>query len=385
MTKPEKKGWKGRLSSGLISGLMVILAGVAAGGALLQSAMAADKPVTLNVYNWNDYIGENTLRDFTRETGIRIRYDVYDSLELLEQKLLAGKSRYDIAVPTAEPSLSRLIQAGALMKLDRGQIPNLANLDPQLMRALEASDPGNQYAAIYLWGTVGLGMLPDKVKAALPDAPLDSWDLLFKPENAAQLKSCGITIMDSAIDVIPTVLNYLGLDPNSENPEDLARVEQTLMAIRPYVRNFVTGQTITNLAAGDTCLAMGYSGDVLQARDRALEGKSRKRTVDYVSPKEGVQLWFDTLVIPSASANPEAAHIFINYLLRPDVMAGITNAVHYANAVPGSLPLVAENVRKDTDVFPSAEAISRMFTVRAIRPEVERARTRIWTRIKTGK
>lgn len=350
--------------------------------ALSTPATAGEKVV--NVYNWNDYIGETTLEDFTRDTGVKVNYDLYDSLELLEQKLLVGKSGYDVVVPTAEPTLSKLIEAKAVRKLDKSKIPNLKNLDPALMKRLETSDPGNQYAAIYQWGTVGIGILPEKIKAIAPDVPLDSWDLLFKPEYVAKLAPCGVTILDSAIDVIPTALHYLGLDPNSEKKEDLEKVEKLLAGIRPYIKTFVTGGNINNLAGGDTCVAMSYSGDALQAKTRAEEAKAGV-VVDYVIPKEGVQLWFDTMAIPASAPNPEAAHAYINYMLKPEVMAGISNFVQYANAVPASLPLVDEAVRTNPAVFPTEEAKAKMFTIKAVKPAVERQRTRLWTKVKTGK
>ncbi|MBV8913250.1 MAG: extracellular solute-binding protein, partial [Acetobacteraceae bacterium] len=227
----------------------------------------------LNVYNWTDYIDPKVLERFTEETGIKVQYDVYDSLETLEGKLLAGRSGYDIVVPTSEPTFSRLIKAGALLPLDKSKIPNLKNLDPTLMQRVETSDPGNRYGAIYLWGTIGIGILPDKVKAVAPNAPLDSWDLLLKPEWAKQIAPCGIVLMDSAIDTIPSVLKYLGKNPESSDPKDLEAVEKALMAIRPYIRTFASGGALEMLASGQICMAMDYSGDVVQAANRAREAK----------------------------------------------------------------------------------------------------------------
>jgi putrescine transport system substrate-binding protein len=363
--------------------LAATLAGAVAAAALLASGTAAAQG-KVNIYNWNDYIGETTLQDFTAATGIATNYDVYDNLEILEQKLMVGNSGYDVTVPTAEPTMSKLIQAGALQKLDRSRIPNWKNLDEDLMRQVaERSDPGNAYGVIYAWGTIGLGINPDRIRELAPDAPLDSFDLIFDPQWAGKLAPCGITILDSATDTIPTVLNYLGLDPNSESADDLKEVEQTLTAIRPYVKNFVTGQTINDLAAGDTCVALAYSGDVIQAQARAEEVGSDV-TIEYVTPKEGVQLWFDMLTIPAGAPDPEAAHAFINFVLEPEVMAGITNYVNYGNAVPASLDLIDEAVRTNPAVFPPAAARERMFTVQAVSPQADRLRTRAWTRIKTG-
>jgi len=334
------------------------------------------------IYNWNDYIGTDTLDSFTKATGFETTYDVYDSLETLEQKLLVEHSGYDVVVPTAEPTLSRLIRAQAVQKLDKSRLPNLKNLDPALMRLVAGADPGNDYGVIYQWGTIGLGINPARIKALLPDAPLESWDLLFKPENAAKLAACGITILDSEIDVIPTVLHYLGLDPNSEKPGDLERAELLLQALRPFVKTFVTDQTIDMLAHGEACLAFAYSGDVLQARERA-QATGAAGSVTYVIPKEGAEVWFDTLAIPAVAANPAGAHAFINYVLQPEVMAGISNTVHYANAVSASLPLLEPSVRDDPAVYPPPEISTKFFTVTAISEAAETARARLWARIRT--
>ncbi len=347
-------------------------------GALLASAEAPK----VTIYNWNDYIGGDTLNFFTRATGFETTYDVYDNLETLERKLLFGHSGYDVVVPTAEPTLSRLIKARALQKLDKSRIPNLKALDPALMRLVAGADPGNAYSVIYQWGTIGLGINPDKISALPPDAPLDSWDLLFQPEVAAKLAPCGITILDSEIDVIPTVLYYLGLDPNSEKPEDLERVEATLTALRPSIKAFVTDQTIDMLAHGEACLAFSYSGDALQARERAQAAGGANR-VAYLIPKEGAEVWFDTMAIPADAPNPAGAHAFINYVLQPEVMAGISNTVHYANAVPQSLPLLEPSVRTDPAVYPPPKISAKFFTVTAISEAGEAARARLWARIKT--
>lgn len=347
---------------------------------LALQAHAQEK--VLNVYNWTDYIDPKVLERFTKETGIKVQYDVYDSLETLEGKLLAGHSNYDIVVPTNEPTFSRLIKAGALQPLDKAKIPNLKNLDPKLMDRVQSSDPGNKYGAIYLWGTIGLGVLPDKVKPLAPNAPMDSWDLLFKPENAKTLASCGIVLMDSAIDTIPTVLKYLGKSPESSDPKDLAAVEKTLMAIRPYIRTFASGGALEMLASGQICLAMDYSGDVVQAAARAKEAK--QGDVQYVLPKEFAALWFDMLAVPKDAPHAAEAMQFINFLLQPDVMAAITNQVRYPNAVPASLPAVNADVKDNPNVFPPTAAMTREFTAKAPDQAAERARTRMWARFKAG-
>ena len=353
---------------------------VLAGLTLLATSQAHAQKV-LNVYNWTDYIDTKVIERFTAETGITVQYDVYDSLETLEGKLLAGKSGYDIVVPTNEPTFSRLIAAKALRPLDRAAIPHWSNLDPALMQRVAASDPGNRFGAIYLWGTVGLGLLPDKIRALDPSAPMDSWNLLFQPEHAKKLAACGITLMDSAIDTIPSVLRYLGRDPESGDTKDLADVEKVLMSIRPYIRNFSSGGAVEALAAGQTCVVMSYSGDVIQASARAREANQAE--VRYVAPKEFAELTFDMLAIPADAPHPAEAEQFINFLLQPDVMAAITNQVRYPNAVPSSRPLIAPEIQADANVFPDATD-QRFFTARAASQAADRARTRMWARFKAG-
>ena len=346
------------------------------------SGVAAQGRV-VNFYNWTDYIDPAVLERFTAETGIKVQYDVYDSLETLEGKLLAGRSGYDIVVPTSEPTFSRLIAAKALLPLDRAKIANLKNLDPKLMQRVQSSDPGNKFGAIYLWGTIGLGLVPELIKPLAADAPMDSWALLLDPANAKRLAPCGITMMDSAIDTIPSVLRYLGRSPESTDAKDLADVEKTLMAIRPYIRTFASGGAVEALAGGQTCLAMTYSGDVIQAAGRAAEAK--QKAVAYVAPKEFAQLSFDVMAVPKDAPHAADAMVLIDYLLRPDVMAAITNRTHYANAVPGSLDKVDPAIRADRNVFPGDAAMDRFFTVKAPPQTADRARTRMWARFKAGK
>jgi putrescine transport system substrate-binding protein len=354
-------------------------------GLLLLAALpGAAQERVVHVYNWTDYIDPYAIARFQRETGIRVRYDVFDSLETLEGKLLAGHSGYDVVVPTSEPTLSRLIAAGALRPLTREKLPHFSGLDPALMRRVQESDPGNRHGAIYLWGTTGLGIIPAKIFSVLPSAQLDSWDLLFKPENARRLAGCGITMMDSATDAIPSALKYLGRDPNSTTAEDLAAVEKLLLGIRPYIRNFSSGGAVEALAVGETCLVMSYSGDVIQAAARAREA-GRGVVVQYVAPKEGAQLSFDMLAIPKDAPHPEEALAFIDFLLRPEVMAGITNQVRYPNAVPASRAGINADVLGDPNVYPPPESFARFFTVTAVPQAAERARTRLWARFKAGR
>ncbi len=345
-------------------------------------AQAQDK--VLNIYNWTDYIDPKALQQFTQQTGITVHYDVYDSLETLEAKMLTGDSGYDIVVPTDEPTLSLFIRAGALAKIDRAKVPNWHYLDPALMKHVARADPNNQYGAIYLWGTTGLGILPDRIRAVAPDAPLDSWDLLFKPEWARKLAKCGIVMMDSATDVIPTVLHYLGKSPDSTSPADLAAVGHVLMGIRPYIRNFASAGALEELASGRACLAFDYSGDVAQAAARARQA-DRGVTVRYVAPDGGVQIAFDMLAIPADAPHKAAALAFINFVLQPKVMAGITNAVRYPNAVPASKPMIRPELLHDPAVYPPPSVVQHAFSVGPVPLRAMRARTRMWARFKAGR
>jgi putrescine transport system substrate-binding protein len=356
---------------------------------LLLALLALAPPVraqqqrVLNVYNWTDYIDPAALQRFEKETGVKVNYDVYDSLETLEAKLLTGHSGYDIVVPSDEPSFSRLIKAGALAPIDHASVPNWHNLDPALMQRVARADPGNAHGAIYLFGSTGLGIEPDKIRALAPDAPLDSWDLLFKPENARRLAACGIVLLDSEIDVIPSVLRYLGKSPDSTDPADLAAVEKVLMGIRPYIRNFASGGTLEVLATGQACLALDYSGDVAQAAARAVQAH-RGVTVQFVIPKEGAQIGFDMLAIPADAPHRQTALQFINFLLQPDVMAGITNAVSYPNAVPASRAMIHPDLLNNPAVYPTPEAMAHLFQIGPVPLTAERARTRMWAQVKAG-
>jgi putrescine transport system substrate-binding protein len=349
----------------------------------LAAAARAEERV-VNVYNWTDYIDPYAIAQFEQQTGIRVRYDVYDSLETLEAKLLAGNSGYDVVVPTSEPTFSRLVKNGAVAPLDRAKIPTWSGLDPALMRRVESSDPGNAHGAIYLWGTIGLGIAPEKIRSLAPDAPLGSWDLLFKPEVARRIAPCGITIMDSAIDVIPSVLKYLGRTPDSSDPADLKAVEAALMAIRPFVRNFQSGGAINALASGETCLAMTYSGDVVQAAARAGEA-GRGLRIQYVAPQEGAQLWFDMLAMPTDAPHPDEALAFIAFMLQPKIIAGVTNQVRYANAVPASNAFIHPDILDDAGIYPPPAALDRFFTIGAVPQSAERLRNRLWARFKAGR
>lgn len=359
------------------------LSAVCAVALLAGSPALAQQARTVNVYNWADYIGETTLADFEKATGIKPRYDVFTDLETLEAKMLTGRSGYDVIVPTAEPTLRKLIDAKAVRPLDKSKLPNLKNLDPDLMKLVEGTDPGNQYGVIYEWGTIGIGYNVEKVKAAAPDVDMNSWASIFDPANAAKLSKCGIVVLKSATDILPTVFHYLGLDQNSEKPEDLKKVEAAMLAIRPSIKTFVPS-VIDPLATGDACVAIGYSGDVFQAGARAEEAKTGF-TIEYSIPKEGAQVWFDTLAIAVDAPNLDEAHAFINYVLDAKAMAGISNFVAYANAVPASREFMDPAIAGNAKIFPPAEVKSKLFTVKKLSNKAERERTRTWTRIETGK
>jgi len=363
-----------------------VLAALAACGGKQEAGTAAgtaapeDKQV--NVLNWSDYIAETTVEDFTKATGIKVTYDVFDSNEVLETKLLSGRSGYDVVVPTA-PFLERQIKAGVFLPLDKTKLPNLKNMDPELMQRVAAHDPGNQYSLIYLWGTIGLGYNPEMVKKALGTDTIDSWAILLDPANAKKLAKCGIAILDAPTDVFGSVAIYLGLDPNSEKPEDLKAVEAALSGIRPYVRYFHSSQYINDLSSGEICLALGWSGDVLQARDRGAAA-AKPVTVRYAIPKEGAINYFDMLAIPADAPHPDNAHAFLNFLMDPEVIAKVTDKVRFANGNSASLPFVDEAIRNDPNIYPSAEVRSRLHPDLVESQEFSRELNRAWTRIRSG-
>lgn len=364
-------------------GRVALGAGVAV-VAFTAASYTASAQEVLNVYNWSDYIAEDTIANFEEQTGIKVNYDVYDSNSVVEAKLLAGNSGYDIVVPTAVPYLARQIEAGVYMPLDRSKIPNWDKQDPDLLGPVgERADPGNEHAAIYMWGTNGFGYNVKAVEERIPDAPVDSYAMLFEPEILEQLADCGVAFLDDASEVFPVLLHYMGYEPYSEDPDALAAAEERMMELRPHIRYFHSSQYINDLANGEICLAYGWSGDVFQARDRAEEA-GQGVEIAYTIPKEGTILWYDMLAIPADAPNPDAAHAFINYLLEPEVMADITDYVVYANAVPESLEFVDPEIASDPAVFPSEEVMAQMYSAEIISPRYERLRTRAWTRVRTG-
>jgi putrescine transport system substrate-binding protein len=347
------------------------------------SAAAAASENVLNVYNWSDFIGPSIISDFEKESGIKVHYDVYESNEMMEVKLLSGHTNYDIVVPGGS-FFEREVKAGVYRKLDKSLLPNLKNLDPDALLATAVYNPGNQYGVDYTWLiSVGMGYELGKVKARLPDAPLESWRLMFDPKLLARLQDCGVAVLDSPDDVVGSVLAYLGKDPNSESPEDLASAEKVLHAIRPYIRYIDSVRYVADLANGDICLVLGWSGDVAQARRRAIEA-GHAVSIGYSVPKEGALSIVDVIAIPADAPHARNAHAFIDYLLRADVAAKNAAAITYASGVAGSVALVSEVMRNDTAVYPAPEARARLVPMRARSQEFTRSLMRMWTRFKTG-
>jgi len=346
-----------------------------------DAAPAAEEKV-LNVYNWSDYIDPAVIEGFQKETGIAVRYDVFDSNEVLETKLLTGNSGYDVVVPSAY-FLERQVKAGVFRKLDRSQLPNLSNLDPALQARAAQHDPGNDHSVVYMWGTTGIGYDAAKVAAIMPDAPTDSWRLIFDPAILSKFKDCGVSLLDDPTDMVSTALLWLGKDPNSQSEADLALAEQALLAIRPYIRSIHSSQYIEDLANGEICIAVGYSGDILQAQDRAEEA-GKETDIRYTIPKEGALMWFDTLAIPADAPHPGNAHAFINYLLRPEVAAANSNFVYYANANAAATALVEEELRNDPGIYPTPAVKERLQPNLAKSAEYTRLLNRSWTRFTTG-
>lgn len=339
---------------------------------------------TVNFFNWSSYMAPGVLEDFTKETGIKVVYDTFDTNETLETRLLAGKSGYDLVVPTAY-FLQRQISANVFQKLDKSKLPNLANAWDVVTKRLEVYDPGNQYAANYMWGTTGIGYNIDMVENILGrGAVIDSWDIIFKPENIAKFKDCGVHMLDSPSDILPAALNYLGLDPNSTKPADLEKAADLVTSIRPNVRKFHSSEYLNALATGEICLVVGWSGDIMQARSRAAEANKGIR-IGYAIPKEGAQMFFDNLVIPADAKNVAEAHELINYLYRPEVAAKNSDFLSYANGNLASQKLISEKVLKDKMIFPDEATEKELFIVTARDQQTQRAINRLWTRIKTGR
>ncbi|HQZ30686.1 MAG TPA: polyamine ABC transporter substrate-binding protein [Arenimonas sp.] len=337
------------------------------------------------VFNWSDYVAEDTLANFEASTGIRVVYDTYDGNEILEAKLLAGASGYDVVFPSARPFAQRHIQAGVYAPMDKAALKNYGNLDPTMLAGLQDVDPGNAHTVPYMWGTTGLGINVAKVREALgPDVPLDSWALLFDPANAAKLAACGISVLDDEQETFGAALLFRGRDPNALTGDETQVVTDAYAAVRPHIRYFHSSKYIDDLANGDLCLVMGYSGDVFQAGDRAEEAENGVE-IQYIIPREGALRWFDLVAIPADAPHKANAHAFIDYLLKPEVAAGISNYVAYATPNTAALPLLDPEIAGDAAIYPPAEVQAKLVDPKTFAPEVTRERVRAWTTIKTGR
>ncbi|WP_435310351.1 polyamine ABC transporter substrate-binding protein [Primorskyibacter sedentarius] len=351
--------------------------------ASLAITAASVQAQEVRVYNWSDYIDEDLLTKFEEETGIDLIYDVFDSNEVLETKMLAGGSGYDVVVPTGT-FLQRQIAAGAFQKLDKSKLPNMENMWSVITDRTDKYDPGSEYSINYMWGTTGIGVNVTKVKEVLgEDAPIESWDLVFKPENMEKLAACGVHFLDAPAEMIPAALNYIGEDPDSHDPEVIAKAEDVFMAVRPHIQKFHSSEYINALANGDICVAVGWSGDVLQSRDRAAEADNGVE-VAYNAPKEGAQMWFDQMAIPVDAPNVEEAHTFLNFIMDAQNMAAASNYVYYANGNKASQEFLVEDVSGDPAIYPSEDALNNLFTTTPYDPKVQRTVTRMWTKIKSG-
>jgi putrescine transport system substrate-binding protein len=361
--------------------IRTILTATAVAVALTATAFAQEEKV-VHVYNWSDYIDEEILSEFEAETGIKVVYDVFDSNEILETKLLAGGTGYDVVVPSGT-FLSRQIQAGVFKKLDKSKLPNLKNMWDEVDKRTAAYDPGNEYAINYMWGTTGLGYNVDKVKERLGVEKIDSWDIFFKPENLKKFADCGIHVLDAPTELIPAALSYLGKNPDSKDPDDINAAGELLKTIKPFVQKFHSSEYINALANGDICLAFGWSGDVFQARDRASEADNNV-TINYSVPKEGALMWFDMMAIPADAPHPDNAHAFLNYMMKPEVIAKASNYVYFANGNKASQEFLDAEVIDDPAIYPTPEAMAKLYTTTSYDAKIQRVVTRVWTNVKTG-
>ena len=352
---------------------------------LLMPALAgAETPAPrVNIYNWYDYIAPEATKNFQAETGITTAYDVFDSSEVMQSKVMAGRTGYDVVFASGD-LLPNLIKAGALKELDRAQLPNFTHLDPQILAKLQSNDPGNRYAAPYMWGTTGIGYDAAKVKAILgPEAPIDSWDLIFKEENIAKLSQCGVAMLDAPGEVVPIALHYLGLPYNSKNPEDYRKAEALLLKVRPYIRYFDSSKFITDLANGNVCVVLGWSGGVNDAK-KASAAAGNNLQLLYSIPREGAPVWMESMVLLNDAPNPMQGYAFIDYMLRPDVIAQSSNYLAYPNANKDATALVEQKIRDNPDVYPSKPVLDSLFPLEPLPLRLERVRTRLWSKVKTG-
>ena len=348
---------------------------------LATSALAQEKVV--NVYNWSDYVDPTVLEDFTKATGIKVVYDTYDNNEIVETKLLAGKSGYDIVVPSG-PFLQRLIEQKVFLPIDRAKVPEIKNAWPEIEKRLQAFDPGNTFAVNYMWGTTGLGYNVAKIKQRLGNTPIDSWDIVLKPENLSKLKDCGVMMLDAPEDIFPGVLRALGLDPDSKKAADYQKAADALMKVRSNVRKFHSSEYINALANGDICFVVGYSGDILQAKKRAEEAKNGIE-IAYAIPKEGALMWFDSMAIPADAPNKDNAFAFINFMMKPEIAARNSNFVSYASGNLAAKALIKPEIANNPGIYPTADVMGRLFTNSSPDEKLQKQITRLWTKVKTGK
>jgi putrescine transport system substrate-binding protein len=348
--------------------------------ALVATASVAEE---VRVYNWSDYIDEDLLTKFEEETGIDLIYDVFDSNEVLETKMLAGGSGYDVVVPSGT-FLQRQITAGAFQKLDKSQLSNIGNMWDAVEQRTAQYDPGNEYSINYMWGTTGIGANVGKVQEILgEDAPIGSLELIFNPDNMSKLVECGVYFLDAPTEMIPAALKYLGEDPDSHDPDVIAKAEGVLMGVRPYVQKFHSSEYINALANGDICVAFGWSGDILQSRDRAAEADNGVEIV-YNAPSEGALMWFDQMAIPADAPNPAGAHKFLNFIMDAQNMAQASNYVYYANGNAASKEFLVEDVIGDPAIYPDDDTVKNLYTTTPYPPRVQRTVTRLWTKVKSG-
>jgi putrescine transport system substrate-binding protein len=352
--------------------------------AAAMSLPAQAQQRVVNFYNWSNYMAPGVLEDFTKETGIKVVYDTFDANETLETRLLAGKSGYDVVVPTAY-FLQRQVSANVFQKLDKSKLPNLANAWPEVTQRLAIYDHDNSFGANYMWGTTGIGYNIKAVQKILgPDAKIDSWDVVFKPENLVKFKECGIHMLDSADDILPAALHYLSLDPNSTKQADLQKAADLVARIRPYVRKFHSSEYLSALATGEICFVVGWSGDIMQARSRAAEAKNDIE-IGYTIPKEGAQMFFDNLAIPADAKNVAEAYPLIDYLYRPEVAAKNSDFLSYANGNLASQKLVDPKILNDKNIYPDQATLKKLFVITARDPATQRVINRLWTKVKTGR
>jgi putrescine transport system substrate-binding protein len=338
----------------------------------------------VNVYNWSDYIAEEQLKAFSQRTGIKVNYTTYDSNEILDAKLRAGRSGYDVVVPTASPFLVRQLAAKLYQPLDKSKLKNYGNLDPKIMAELAKYDPGNTHAIPWMWGTIGIGYNVAAIRKRMSNAPVDSLAMVFDPAIVSRFVDCGVMMLDSPTDVFPAALKYLALNPDSKDPADLTRAAEVLKAIQPFVRKFHSSEYINALAGGDICLAFGYSGDILQARDRAAKA-AEPRDIAYAIPNQGAMLWIDTAVMPKDAPNPAAAYSFLDFMLDPKVAAASSKLTGYANANIPATELLDPSITGNPGIYPKADDRARLYTISPGNADQTRERTRLWTAIKTGR